>query len=408
MAIEGLELVLKIAVAAALGGIVGSERESVLKQRLAGLRAFALVTMLGGLAGALVYQDIPVADTLPALGFIAVVAYAYLMFRKRKTIAIGTSTLSLIPIMYLIGLMAGLGMLWEAAAIEFVVLAVMAARRSLHHRADSMAEKELNEMIQFGLILFVIFPLLPKTPITIDGIAVDLVMLFGFILLVSLLNLLAFLANRIFRAETGTLTGFIGGVINSSLTIHYIAKKKEGDGTAARSSGATAAMLGSIARNALLAAVVMPDIFTLLLPLFAIIGSVMIVLIWLERRATRSSMEVEQTFTVISGVKLAAMLLVILVAFQLVAKSLPEYVPLLSLISGAVSSGYTMLSLGTVYISIGVHGTIQAVALTIVGSFATSVAVAFIYGSRKFGMTMMREAVVATALMLGYVVLIAA
>jgi hypothetical protein len=166
-------------------------------------------------------------------------------------------------------------------------------------------------------------------------------------------------------------------------------------------------MLGSIARNTLLAAVVMPDIFMVLLPLFAIIGSVMLVLIYMERREAKSMMEVKHTFTVINGLKLAAVLLVILAAFQLMAKHFPDYVPLLSLVSGAVSSGYTMLSLGTVYATIGVKETIMSVALTIVGSFATSTAIAYIYGSKRFGTAVLKETLIAAVLLLGYVLLIA-
>ncbi|VVB73919.1 Uncharacterised protein [uncultured archaeon] len=407
MAIGTMDIVLRILAATALGGLVGSERERMLKQHTAGLRTFAFVTMLGGLAGVAIELGIPFAELFPIIGFAAIVAYSYFIYREKGIEALGMTTLSVMPIMYLIGLMSGIGMLGEAAAIEFMVLAVLLAGRSLHKAVDTLDEKEINEVIQFGLILFVVFPLLPSTPVVIDGISIDFMLLFGFVLLVSMLNLLAFLVHRVFRTETSTLTGFIGGVINSSITIHDIARSKE-EKSAGRASGATAAMLGSIARNTLLAAVVMPDIFTVLLPLFAIIGSVMIILMYIERRESKSLLEVEHNFTVINGLKLAGMLLVILAAFQLMANNFPDYVPLLALVSGAVSSGYTMLSLGTVYATIGVKETIMSVALTVIGSFATSTAVAYMYGTRRFGTTVLKQSLVAAVLLLGYVLLIAA
>jgi len=406
MAIETMEIILRIAAATALGGLVGSERERMLKQHTAGLRTFAFVTMLGSLAGVAVSLGLPFAELFPLIGFAAIVAYSYFIFKEKGIEALGMTTLSVMPIMYLIGLMSGLGMLEEAAAIGFIVLAVLLAGRSLHKAVDTLDEKEINEVIQFGLILSVVFPILPVTPVVFDGISIDFMLLFGFVLLVSLLNLLAFLVHRIFRTETSTLTGFIGGVINSSITIHNIAKKKDGGGHTSRASGATAAMLGSIARNALLAAVVMPDIFMMLLPLFAIIGSVMVVLIYMERKEAKSMAEVEHTFTVINGLKLAAILLVILAAFQLMANHFPNYVPLLSLVSGAVSSGYTVLSLGTIYATIGVKETILSIALTIIGSFATSTAVAYIYGSKRFGTAVLKETLIAAVLLLGYVLFI--
>ena len=407
MTIETMDIILRIVVATALGGLVGSERERMLKQHTAGLRTFAFVTMLGGLAGVAVSLGLPFAELFPTIGFAAIVIYSFFVFREKGIEALGMTTLSVMPIMYLIGLMSGLGMLEEAAAIGFIVLAVLLAGRSLHKAVDTLDEKEINEVIQFGLILFVIFPILPKTPLMFDGIAIDFMMLFGFVLLVSLLNLLAFLTHRIFKTETSTLTGFIGGVINSSITIHDIAKKKDMEAHTSRASGATAAMLGSIARNTLLAAVVMPDIFMVLLPLFAIIGSVMVVLIYMERREARSLVEVEHNFTMINGMKLAVVLLVILATFQLMAKNFPDYVPILALVSGAVSSGYTVLSLGTIYSMIGVKETILSIALTIIGSFATSTAVAYFYGSKRFGTAVLKETLMAAVLLLGYVLLIA-
>jgi hypothetical protein len=80
---------------------------------------------------------------------------------------------------------------------------------------------------------------------------------------------------------------------------------------------------------------------------------------------------------------------------------------MLALVSGAVSSGYTVLSLGTVYSTIGVKETILSIALTIIGSFATSTAVAYIYGSKRFGAAVLKQTVIATVLLLGYVLLIA-
>ena len=97
MAIETMEIILRIVVATALGGLVGSERERMLKQHSAGLRTFAFVTMLGGLAGIAVVLGLPFAELFPLVGFAAIVAYSYFVFREKGIEALGMTTLSVMP-----------------------------------------------------------------------------------------------------------------------------------------------------------------------------------------------------------------------------------------------------------------------------------------------------------------------
>lgn len=377
--LSSFDFIIRIVVAAALGLLIGSERERSLKQRLAGPRTFSIICLLGSLLSVLTYYNFPLSEYFPILGMIAIFAYTYYAYKTGRKI-LGMTTLMLFPIIYLMGLFVGFGFFIQAVASVFILLALLVSGKTLHEKIESLRSSEINEMIEFGLILFVIYPLLPKEPIVFNGFAIDLFVLFAFIVLVSLINFMAFLASRMLRKSTVGLLGFAGGVVNSTVAISFFAKEKDHNSV----TGARAAILGSFVRNFVLLAAVIPQDLIHLLPFFVIIMIIPIILIFIERKQARSKLVVEQPFSLWSGIKLSIALFLCMLAFQVISLYAPKYIVPTALFTGAVSSAYTILSLSPIADKVGPAIISDSVVLAIMGSILVSIIAAVMYGKKKF------------------------
>ena len=244
--------VLRILISAALGGIIGSERERTMKQRIVGLRTFALVSLLGTFFAIFSSLPIPFSEIFPLIGLISIIFYTYYLYRSAR-LKIGVVTLVVLPLVYLVGLLVGFDYSIQATASTFLILAVLVIGRWLHKHVECLKEGEVNEIIQFGLILFVIYPLLPKSPVIINGVSIDFFMFFLIILFLSIINFAAFFVNRIAKKAT-MISGLLGGIINSTATIYYFGKISR-EKNENFSKGAAAAIAGSILRNSFLVAI---------------------------------------------------------------------------------------------------------------------------------------------------------
>ncbi len=404
MLVSSYEIITRFFISIALGTLIGLERQRI-EKRIWDIKVFSIVAILGCIAVISILTDIPFSEYFPLTGFLMIIYYIYNEMKKeselnlkKKTDMITTYSL---PIVYLIGLLIGNGFLWESAGLTFLILGILAIGRKLERAALVLTDQEVSEIIQIGVILFIVFPLLPNEPIILDGISIDVFLLFAFLLLVTLLNLFAFIAYRIFKRETTTITGFVGGIINSTYTIYQLnkaSKKNKGD---VRTGGVTAAMLGSITRNALLAIIIMPDIAETLLPMFALIAAIMVFLIFLERRSNKNGYRLNEPVTMINSIYAAGVLFIALILFQIGAKYFPAYLPVLSFVASTISSGYTMLSLGSVYMTISYSEIVLSVIFAILGSFFTSTLTAYLT-NKKIGYSVLKQTLFVTVLLIAY------
>jgi hypothetical protein len=77
---------------------------------------------------------------------------------------------------------------------------------------------------------------------------------------------------------------------------------------------------------------------------------------------------IEKPITMINSIYATVFLASVLIIFQISAKSFPQYLPLLSFLASLLSSGYTILSLGSVYMTITRSELILSIASAIIGS----------------------------------------
>lgn len=391
---EPLDFIIKIAFAVALGAIIGSEREKILRQRFAGIRTFSLISLFGAILGIIAFFDFPFAYLFPIIGMIAITAYTYYIFRSVGLQLLGMATLVTIHLTYFVGLLAGIGYFQPAIATTFIILGVLLIGRSLHRYIEHLSDREIGEIVQFGLIIFVLFPIIPKEPLVINGIVIDLVLYLALVLLVSLISFLAFLANRLFKFGS-TFSGFLGGIVNSTAMIYMLAKKSEKRKT--YTSAVMAAIFGSILRNSLLTFVFLQELAVPLVVFFFAILAIAAIFIIFEKREY-GIFPIEQPFSLSEGIKFATILFFGSIIFQVVSQNFQNLVVLASFLGSTVSTALVIFSLSISVPRVGIHVTEQSIIVAIAGSMVMNVVVSAFQRKKEFIIELSKRTIVLLAI----------
>ena len=209
-----------LAASLAVGLIVGLERgwqgrEQADGGRVAGLRTYALIGMLGGGSGVLGarFGAAPLAAGLLGLALIGAVSYREGV-RSSGSLSATSAIAALLT--YVLGALAASGepMLAVAAAVVAAVLLDM--KSALHRGLLLIEQRELNAGLQMLVLSAVVLPLLPDRGFG-PWDALNPYRLWWAVVLVAALSLLGHVAMRISGAQRGMLwTGVLGGLASST------------------------------------------------------------------------------------------------------------------------------------------------------------------------------------------------
>lgn len=220
----------QLGVALVLSSLIGLEREHRYQSEnvpsFGGLRTFALI----GLAGALAYimgQYYQPLFAVVTAGFLALVVAAYVMTTRDEKEFGATSEVAAI-LVYIIGILAAMGLNVVATAVALAVLVILHFRDPLHSWAKHIRNEELVSTIEFVVIAFVVLPLLPNQAYGpyefFNPYVVWLMVVF-----ISGISFASYIAIKLFGARRGiSLTGFLAGFISSTaLAFSFSAKSKK-------------------------------------------------------------------------------------------------------------------------------------------------------------------------------------
>ncbi|HLI64556.1 MAG TPA: DUF4010 domain-containing protein [Terriglobales bacterium] len=144
----------KIAVALAVGMLVGFERESASKD--VGIRTFGLTALLGALAVLIS----PTYGLITMAGVIVIVASLNARsILANQSLEITTSAALLVT--YLLGILVGLGHSFTPVAAAILMTLLLAWKLELRRFAGGVTFDELRSAVLLGLIGLVIYPILP-------------------------------------------------------------------------------------------------------------------------------------------------------------------------------------------------------------------------------------------------------
>jgi uncharacterized membrane protein (DUF4010 family) len=216
-----LSLVPDLAIAVGLGMLVGIERERR-NDRVAGLRTFALITLLGALTGALAGAW---GGWVPGAGLAAVAAFLLLgnMMQLRKgEYDPGMTTEIAALVMFMAGAALIAGYRVQAVIVAAGVALLLHWKQPLSGFVRRFGEGEFQALMRLVLIGLVILPLLPdRTYGPYDVLNPFRIWLM--VVLIVGISLAAYIAWRLAGARVGTmLGGVLGGLISSTAaTVGY-------------------------------------------------------------------------------------------------------------------------------------------------------------------------------------------
>ena len=272
---DDLEVLLRLAMALAIGTLIGLERgwhgrEVPEGHRVAGVRTYALGGLFGGVSAVL-------TESLGAIVLaVAFVAYAATMitFRLRRhdsqVDVSATGTIAAL-LTFALGALAVLGSVQAAVASGVVATIILGIKPQLHRFIARIERDELMAVLKLLLMSLVLLPVLPN-----EGFgpwqALNPYKLWWMVVLVTGISFVGYVAVKVAGARRGiVLAAVAGGVVSSTAVTASLSRQARVSTALAPiyAGGVAIACATMFPRLILLVSVVHPSLFTMLWPAFA-------------------------------------------------------------------------------------------------------------------------------------------
>lgn len=393
-----MEAFQRVGLALAIGLLAGiergwQERDLADGQRVAGIRTFALVGLLGGLAG---YLGVETGTGVPAMlaaGLtVAFVVFEYRAAGPRHDFSVTGVVAALV--VFALGIVSVAGDMRLAAAGGVVTTVLLAARHALHGFLKSMTWVELRSALVLLTMSFVALPLLPNRAIDPWG-GFNPFSVWLMTVMIAALSYAGYVAMRIGGPERGILfAGATGGIVSSTATTLSFARISVSQpGLSHRLAGAALIAGGlSLVRCFVIASVVAP---VLMKPLAVALApglcAFLAASLMLSRNGknagARSELELSNPFELQSVLRFGALLGVVgFVAKVLVGFLGPASIVFIALVSGIPD--LDAITLSTAHLAgnvVPVHTAAIAVLTATVANLVTKVVLAYGSGTREYG-----------------------
>lgn len=205
------------ATALGIGLLVGMERERR-PESAAGLRTFALVSMLGCLFALLSDRSGGPAVLVTGLLVIAGAMIASNFSARQEEQYRGFTTEAAIIVTYGLGAAVWSGYATLAVMLAIATTVLLYFKAELSRFSRRMTPKDINSILQFAVLSLVVLPILPSQDYGPYG-ALNPRQIWWMVVLISGLALAGYLALRIIGARHGAaLLGIFGGLASSTAT----------------------------------------------------------------------------------------------------------------------------------------------------------------------------------------------
>ncbi len=216
------ELLSRLALALGLGLLVGLQRQRA-EARMAGIRTFSLITLLGAVCGTLAQ---PFGVLILAAGLVGVATLAVLgnVLERRRRAEIedpdppGLTTEAAMLLMYTLGAYVMIGDRMVAVVLAGGVAVLLQLKRPLHRAIASLGENDFWAITQFVLISVVILPIVPDRTFGPYDV-LNPRQIWWMVVLIVGIGLAGYLAGRFAGNRAGiVLGGLLGGLVSSTAT----------------------------------------------------------------------------------------------------------------------------------------------------------------------------------------------
>ncbi|WP_417682868.1 MgtC/SapB family protein [Pseudidiomarina aquimaris] len=408
---------LALAYALAVGLIIGlergwSQRDKSEGQRFAGLRTFAITSLLGGLLPLLTHV---LPETFVLVLWVAVffsitalVVVAHLL-EARQTSDFGITTELALLLTFLLGSLCAIGLVEIAVPAAVIAAFLLSLKPLLHGWLERLQQRELFAILQMLLISVVLLPLLPNEGIG-PGKVINPYLVGWMVVLITGISFVGYFAIKVLGSHRGILlTGLLGGLASSTavtLSLSRIGKVQQ-QGHKLLVAAILLAAGTMFPRMLLEVAVLNQEILrSLFWPLTAMMLVTYVGVFYLIRRARQGAKAVhigiDNPFDIVTALKFAALLVVILI----LAHYAHEYFDALGIYAVAAISGLTDVDAITLSLAKmsgnGLSNTVAVPAILLAASVNTAVKVGLVATLGHPNMRLASGAIAGCALAAGW------
>lgn len=224
---EEQQILYRLGAALAIGLLIGvergwHEREAKEGARIAGVRTYGLVGLLGG-GMALIAQNFgALVMGLAFIGLTGLLAAVYVENLRRGRSDVGITSLVATLLTFALGALAAMGEVVIAAASAVLTTLLLGYKPQLHRWVNALEGDELRAGIKLLLISVVLLPILPNQGFG-PWAALNPYAIWWMVVLIASLSFVGYFAVKIGGAARGTVfTGLAGGLASSTaVTLHF-------------------------------------------------------------------------------------------------------------------------------------------------------------------------------------------
>ncbi|REK10261.1 MAG: DUF4010 domain-containing protein [Planctomycetota bacterium] len=221
---DALDAFKSIGMSLGLGLLVGLQREHA-ESQIAGIRTFALVTLLGTIMAMLSepYGGWPVAAGAVGVAVLLFVANLAKIGRGLSEPGLTTEVAALV--MYGVGAYLVLGHAGVAVLVGGIVAVLLQLKRPMHAFVSGMGATDIRVIMQFIVLALVILPVLPNENYgPFDALNPHEIWLM--VVLIVGLNIAGYVIYKFVGTTSGTvLGGLLGGLVSSTATTVSFARR---------------------------------------------------------------------------------------------------------------------------------------------------------------------------------------
>ncbi|MBZ0200738.1 MAG: DUF4010 domain-containing protein, partial [Ignavibacteriaceae bacterium] len=222
---------LRFLVAAALGFLVGLERESrdgaITTKLTAGVRTYTLISLFGFGCAWLYKINIEFMVPVGVIVIGGMVLTSYLA--KQKTGALGWTSEIAALLTFIVGVLSLLADIWIPMALGIFTTLLLSEKAGLEQYIEKLNKSEFLAVVKFLLVTVIILPALPDKDYT--NFNLNPYRIWQIVILVSSIGFIGYFLMKKFGNKIGLwLSGLLGGIASStavSIAMGNIAKNNE-------------------------------------------------------------------------------------------------------------------------------------------------------------------------------------
>lgn len=350
---------INLAVAVCIGLLIGIERgwnsrHQVEGERVAGVRTFSLIGILGAITGLFTQEYGVVVFVIIFLSHSALVVAGYILSAKNSSSDKGLTTEIASLITLLLSTASAIGHPMIAAAGAVILVSFLGLKKYLHDWVASLKKEELLASLKLLLLSLVVLPLLPDKDYgkvgTINPFEVG-----WMVVLIAGVSYIGYIGVKLAGAKKGlSITALFGGLASSTAVAISFSKLAKQHKNIERilASGVILASSIMFPRILLEIAVVNPSLLSLVIIPICLMFLICLIATWKLWRSSHpqdkktDGVNLKNPFEIISAVKFGLILMAVMYLSQVVESTIGDKgIYLLSVISGLVDVDAITLSL---------------------------------------------------------------